>query len=54
LVELHIAEYRSVINELRQEVDNLKTKLKTKKELKDVKDKEECNYCQCGRQEDEV
>lgn len=54
LVELHIAEYKSVINELRQEVDNLKSKLKTKKPGKKIANKDDCNYCQCGRAEDEV
>ena len=56
LVELHIAEYKNVINELRSEVETLKLKLKRKKKGKaaKIKELEACNYCQCGREDDEV
>lgn len=54
LVELHIEEYKSVINELRQEVENLKVRLSYKKHPKVVWNEHEPHFCVCGRKEDEI
>lgn len=48
LVELHIAEYKSIITDLRQEVDHLKTKLRSGQALP-----EPISECVCGSQKDE-
>ncbi len=43
LVEYHISEYRNIIRDLKKEIDDLKLKLMSQKELKD---EEVCESCQ--------
>jgi kinesin family protein 18/19 len=52
LVELHIAEYKNIIHELRNEVEDLKSKLKNPSTSIN-KPEDPCNLCTCGRKDDE-
>jgi len=50
LVEFHIAEYKSIINELRTEIDLLRQKAKTSTSLEDG---EACDQCRCDKAADQ-
>ena len=50
LVEFHIAEYKNIIADLRSEIEGLRLKIRTEKEV--IQDPN-CNYCQGGRDIDE-
>ena len=52
LVQLHIAEYKNVIHELRNEVNSLKSKLRKNRPSKQKE--AESGNCVCGRREDEA
>jgi kinesin family protein 18/19 len=55
LVELHIAEYKSIISDLRSEVDHLKKKLRTGAEsVEGSQGNDARSQCICGSQNDEV
>ena len=50
LVEFHIAEYKSIINELRNEIDGLRQKIKP---LSLIEESETCDYCRCQKTNDQ-
>lgn len=51
MVEFHISEYRSIINDLKNEVESLKIKLKHPN--KTAEDEAPCTYCRSQLREDE-
>lgn len=50
LVKFHIAEYKNIIADLRSEIEGLRLRIRTEKE---VVQEQECDYCQGGRNNDE-
>ncbi len=51
LVQFHISEYKNIISELRSEIENLRTKLKSPSNLEIIE--ESCSYCSKEREKDE-
>lgn len=50
LVEFHISEYKSIINELRNEIDVLRQKIKIPSAVEEI---DSCDYCKCQKTTDQ-
>ncbi len=51
LVEFHIAEYKNIIRDLRNEIDSLRLKLTPQSSFEE---NDNCVYCTCGREQDSI